>query len=284
MKKLGVILALMGVAIIFALGGAEPSQTSTNGDWQEAEVKWSAFANEHMERMKQHDSATPRARLPNYQFDMEWVEVTSSLIAEYLPNYRIFADRRFEFALDKQGHIICLGKTWPLGRPFETAPDFETMSFSEFVRHVGIQVSNEKAAVDLVLLKDIVYDGNGHVTDEELARRKQTWKYRASMNDQMWIVRMDYVGPPASIVMPPIWKIQVDQNGQVKRVQEVHTGLCDVNGDGDCDLADARIVEGLIGECLASSKRWNVIADVDHDDCITESDRDLLLKELSEEE
>jgi hypothetical protein len=158
------------------------------------------------------------------------------------------------------------------------------MSFSEFVRHAGIQVGDEKAAVDLVLLKEIVYDGNGQVNDEQLERRRQTWRYIATKDEQTWLVRTEYVGPPASIMMPPIWKIQVDQKGQVQRVQEIQTGFCDVNGDGDCNLFDARTVEELVGECLASSKRWNVIADVDHDDCITESDRDLLLKELSEEE
>lgn len=250
----------------------------------EALDKWTAFANEHMERMKNHDLTLPKAKLPGYKFDMEWVEVKSKLITKYMPDYKIFADRRFIFVLDKKGHIICLGETWPLDKVFVSAPDFEVKKYSEFVRDLKIQINDEKSAIEMVKLKEIVCDGNGYVDDKELELRERTWKYRASKKNKTWYVRMDYIGPPASIMEPPVWKIELDQDDCVRVIKELHLGFCDVNCDGDCDFSDVKKLEELLGECIPSSTKFNSIADMDGDGCITNKDRDILLRELSKQE
>jgi hypothetical protein len=278
---------MIAICLITSLGfinqgyGAESDKKINQGDWKEAMDKWLVFANEHMERMKKHDLTLPRAELPGYKFDMEWVEVKSKLITKYLPDYKIFADRRFDFILDKKGHIICLGETWPLGRPFVSAPDLEVKKYSEFIRGLKIRVNDEETAIEMVKLKKIVYDGNGYVDDKELGLREQTWKYRTSKKNKIWYVRMGYIGPPASITGPPAWKIELDQDEYVRVIKELHLGFCDVNADGDCDFADVKKLEELLGECVPGSTKFNELADVDHDGCITNKDRELLLRKLS---
>ena len=283
--NLTVLICLITSIWFINLGyGAELDTTPKEKGWGEADKKWAAFANEHMERMKNHDLTLPLATLPNYKFDMEWVEVKSKLITKYLTDYRIFADRRFRFVLDKKGHIICLGETWPLKRPFETAPDFEVKKFSEFIQSLRVPVKNAETAVELVKLKEVIYEGNGHVNDTKLEQRENLWRYKASRKNKIWYVRMDYIGPPASIMESPIWKIELDQDGYMQVIKELHLGFCDVNGDGDCDLSDVKNLEELMGECIPGSTKFNVIADMDHDDCITNKDRDFLLQELSKQE
>jgi len=270
---------LLTIPAVNQCGGAE--NKTTGADWEKAETKWEAFAKEHMERMREHDATLPLAKLPNYKFDMEWIEVKSHLITKYLPDYKIYADRRFEFVLDKQGHIICLGETWPLGRPFKSSPDFEVKGYSDFIQGLGIPIEDIQTAIDMVWLRDIV-QGNGYVDDEELEKRVQNWKYEARGENGVWFIEMRYIGPPASIFEPPIWKIIVDENNKLRAIKETHLGFCDVNGDGDCNSDDVKVIEKLIGECLPGSTKFNVIADMDHDDCITETDRELLLREISE--
>ena len=285
MLKLMIVICLITLLGFINQGyGVEPDKKINQGDWKEAMDKWLAFANEHMERMKNHDLTLPLAKSPNYKFDMEWIEVKSGLITKYLPNYKIFADRRFVFVLDKKGHIICLGETWPLKRPFETAPDFEVKIFSEFIQSLKIQVKDEKSAIEMVKLKEVVCDGNGYVDDKELEVREQTWKYSASKKNKIWHVRMGYIGPPASIIVPPIWKIELDDVDHLRVIKELDLGFCDVNFDGDCDLDDVKKLEELIGECIPGSTKFNGIADIDGDGCITNKDRDFLLRELSKQE
>ena len=282
--NLRVLICLITFGWFINLGyGAELDTTTKEEEWREADQKWSAFANEHMERMKNYDLTLPRAKLPNYKFDMEWIEVKSKLITKYLTDYRIFADRRFMFVLDKKGHIICLGETWPLKRPFETAPDFEVKKLSEFFRNLRIQVKDEGSAIDLIKLSEII-QGNGYTDDKELERRDRSWAYKVSKKDKKWYVTMRYIGPPAQIMEPPVWKIQLEQYDYLQTIKELYLGSCDVNGDGDCDLSDVKNLEELMGECIPGSTKFNVIADMDHDDCITNKDRDFLLQELSKQE
>ena len=51
--------------------------------------------------------------------------------------------------------------------------------------------------------------------------------------------------------------------------------LCDMDLDGDCDLMDYHIVENAIGMCL-NEDSYNLLADIDGDGCVTESDLKLL--------
>lgn len=258
---------------------ADSIDKGIKGDWKEAETKWSVFAKEHMDRMEKHEATLPKAKHSDYKFDMKWTDVKGKFIERYLPNYKIYSDTRFTFVLTKEGHIICLGKTWPLNRPFNKAHDFEAKDYSEFIKDLNIIIDTGEKAIEMIHLKRTIL-GYGKISASYWEDHFKNWGYEAFKKKDIWHINMKYIGPPASIIMPPIWKIFIDKNNHVRSIIEVHLGFCDVNGDGDCNLNDVKMLESLIGECDYGNK-FNEIADLDHDGCITKSDRDLLLKMIN---
>lgn len=193
----------------------QPFSESNLLEWQIAEGKWKLFAEEHMERMRRIDGNTPRAQLPDYEFDREWFEIKHPLISKHLADYRVFSEKYFTFALNKTGQIITIGTTWPGGAPYKSAPDFETKSFSDFIHMLSIPVNDRQSAFELVQLKLIVDGSHGYPT----AFDYPSWKFKATKEGNIWIVRVDYVGDPtASIGVSPSWEVVV---GEQNRVQEV---------------------------------------------------------------
>ena len=194
---------------------AQPISKSNLPEWQNAEAKWNLFAEEHMERMRKIDGETPRAKLPDYKFDGEWFEIKHPLISKYLPDYRIYSEKYFTFALSKTGQIIAIETTWPGGTPYKSAPDFETKSFSNFISELLIPVDNKQSAIEFAQLKLVVDGGNGYPTYSDYPY----WEFKSSRNGSVWIVRIDYIGDPfASIIVPPYWEIVVDGQNHVKEI------------------------------------------------------------------
>ncbi len=55
--------------------------------------------------------------------------------------------------------------------------------------------------------------------------------------------------------------------------------LCDNDKDGDCDTDDFKLVTQAIGQCR-DGNNYNILADADHDGCVTETDRQILFPTL----
>lgn len=248
-------------------------------DWREAETKWKLFEQEHLERMRQIGAKTPAAKLPDYKFDREFMEIKSPLITKYLPNYRIFTEKYFEFVLGKDGHIICLGETWPGKLPFQSAPDFELMDDSAFLRTLEIRVNDARTATEVVKLVRVLHSRNPTTGSELIAN----WVMKTQKKQDFWIITMDFVGPPhVSIMMPPSWKISVDEKNQIMKFKELPPGgePCDFDKDWNCDEGDFNIFQSYLGECaVVGGGRFNVQADVDNDLCITIYDQKQLFPE-----
>lgn len=207
MKK--TIILFLFILISFACFAQDQIPTG----WENADLRWSMFANEHMDRMREHDLTLPRAKLPSYKFDMKWEELKNPIITKYLPDYKIFFDQRFVFVLDKSGHIICLGNFLPLNRAFESAPDLEVITYSDFIKKMRIKIQSPEDAIDMAKLMEAVLWG-GRIEYE----KSDAWRFKANRSDNSWIVNLDYVGPPANIFVPPTWKITLEEQGYFESI------------------------------------------------------------------
>ena len=92
------------------------------------------------------------------------------------------------------------------------------------LNEMGISVLDEETAIELVLLRDVL-TGNGHVNDITLSELRRNWEHQAKKVGNKWMVTMQYVGPPASIIMPPRWEILVDGRGRVIELAEVYPSI-----------------------------------------------------------
>lgn len=194
------------------------SSLSSNANWSKAETRWNVFIQEHIERMRIIDSKTPAAKLPNYKFDRQSLEITHSLISKYLTNNRIFTDRYFTFVLRNDGHIIVIGTTLPGNSAYKSAPDLEVLEYSNFIKNMELSISDNQTAIEMVKLKTIV-NGNGYAKDSDW----DSWEFKASQNANKWIVNLRYVGDlGASIMMPSSWEISVNEKNSITGIKELY--------------------------------------------------------------
>ena len=189
--------------------------------WSKAELKWSRFAAEHMDRMRSRHAGSLHAKLPGHEFKMAWRVVESPILKTRFPNYRFRFDTRFLFGLRKDGHIVCLGLDWPLRKPFKSAPDFELKKFPAFLKDSSFRVKKNADAVEAVrlgYLLHVEYDyGYRRMWpfQEKWKRHLKSWKYHVTRDGSTWKVTNEYVGPSGPKLRPSQWKFDVAKDGRV---------------------------------------------------------------------
>lgn len=196
----------------------ENNYITGSNDWKTAEAKFQNFVQEYLVKMRELDERNLRAKLPDYKFDREFAEIKSQIISKYLVDYRIFTDKHFNFALNKDGHIIVLGKTMPGNFSYSTTPDFETINESSLLNRLGIKIINGETAIEVVKLIESIFKIHGSVDDSG----RKHWTMRAEKVEDIWKIEVKYVGPLGySIAVPPYWEIVVDSQDNVKEFREV---------------------------------------------------------------
>ncbi|MDO8657226.1 MAG: hypothetical protein Q7K55_00690 [Candidatus Levybacteria bacterium] len=250
LKQNGNFLFILGVVVIlvvFGVGGylltmsknQNPNQhtiqptvtttqqntvTNTSANWQEAEAKWQTFAQFHLEKMREIDSKTPRAKLPGYKFDRQFKEVSSDpLITKYLPKYRFYQEfdsngGLFEFALRNDGHIIDLGTFWPTGyHTNHNLPDFEIMNYTDFIKAQKNQVNNSETALEMIDLANAIFE---YPLENANADDQKSWKLKASKAQGKWDIRQEYIGDPNVMLgVPSSWEIFVDEKNFITEIR-----------------------------------------------------------------
>jgi len=195
-----------------------PLQEGEQQGWLVAERKWKAFEDEYLERFFKHEAGGHWFQ--ERPTDRAFIELKSRLITEYLPAYRIYTDRSFTFILTQEGQIICLRTAWPLKEPYQSAPDFTTESYSDFIRRHGIHVKDSEDAIKMVHLKEII-DGGHAVDDEELRKRQEHQQYWAKRAGNNWTVSYSYINldPRTQVGMPSSYTLVVDEQNQLQQIK-----------------------------------------------------------------
>ena len=55
---------------------------------------------------------------------------------------------------------------------------------------------------------------------QSLVGFEQNWRFRTKKTGQDWLITREYVGPPASIMVPPVWVLTTDSTGMIVDVKQ----------------------------------------------------------------
>jgi hypothetical protein len=199
------------VASTPAKGQAAPKE-ETN-DWARAE---SAIA-DHLKRID-----------PN----MRSAEFRSNLLRKHLPDLRLFVrfDRHMSgetrlFFVNRSGEITALPEEEWRGNPAEGC--FRVARIAEFLKQRQIPVRSSEAALEFAKLFEEIQGAANYVAFLKVNTKDFTvfdkafmegqygprtyWQYSAVKSTNGWTVKVEYVGPPASILNPPTYEIDLDE-------------------------------------------------------------------------
>jgi len=163
--------------------------------------------------------------------NMRHAEYKSHLLRRYLPERRIFVryDRHYAdevriFVLNQRGEITPLPhEEW---RGNAVGKEMQVASVAAFIRSCRIAVTNAASAVEVAQLFEEIQGAAHYVAflwintkefqafdraflESQYGPRRH-WQYTGTPATNGWQVKVEYVGPPASIMQPPTYRIEVD--------------------------------------------------------------------------
>lgn len=110
------------------------------------------------------------------------------------------------------------------------------LSVSEFMKSQKIDVKNMEDAIEVVRLAEDISGAYDYINFikmntkdysvfdrgilEIATNSRANWKYYADLTKKGWIVKREYVGPPACIMVPPVYEIGVDSNNVFMDIHE----------------------------------------------------------------
>lgn len=164
---------------------------------------------------------------------IQYAEFKSGLLRKYLPDYRVFAQDSMThligtttvFILDRKGNIVDLGdSTWTGDNAVKA---FRVPRIMDFVKSQGIKIENADGAVEVAQLIEEIQSASHYVSFLRINTKNYTvfdkrfmtghygpttdWTYSATKRDGGWTVKVDYVGPPADIMVPPTYELDVNE-------------------------------------------------------------------------
>jgi hypothetical protein len=156
----------------------------------------------------------------------------SALLRKYLPDFGVYVrfDRHMSgetriFVVNRRGEITPLpNEEWSRkdGEKF-----FRSAQVAEFIRQRKIKVQSAEEAVEVAKLFEEVQGAAHYVAFLNINTKdfkvfdkafiesqfgpRTDWKYSARKTKEGWTVKVEYIGPPASIMEPPVYEIDLDE-------------------------------------------------------------------------
>jgi hypothetical protein len=169
----------------------------------------------------------------------EEMQIVGNLIKKYLPAYQIYAIDPYTsqnsklIARSEDGKMIDLGHESDLS----SIPTPRT-KLVDFIARQNIPVTEGSDAVSIINLINYIRFApnrarmirrntkNGTIYDERIYGLficdYRYWEHTPTKLEDRWLVSVDYTGPPASIMVPPEYFLEVDDEGNFARFQIKH--------------------------------------------------------------
>jgi hypothetical protein len=202
--------------VVVPLGtSGQPTPRDATNPWAQAE---SAIA-DHLKRVD-----------PNMQSG----EFASNLLRKYLPDFRLFVrfDRHYSnetrlFFVNRNGEITELPEEEWRGDPAEEC--FRVKRIVDFLKQRTLKVQSAEEAVAVSKLFEEIQGAANYAAFLKINTKDFTvfdkafiegqfgprtdWKYTATPRAGGWKVKVEYVGPPASIQQPPTYELDLNEQG-----------------------------------------------------------------------
>jgi hypothetical protein len=205
--------ALLCLLVVSLRVNGQPNPKEAANPWAQAE---SAIA-DHLKRID-----------PN----MRSGEFASNLLRKYLPDLRLLVrfDRHYSnetrlFLVNQRGEITELPEEEWRGEPADKC--FRVRHIAEFLKQRTIKVQTAEDAVEVAKLFEEIQGAANYVAFLKINTKDFTvfdkafiegqfgprsdWKYSATPRTSGWTVKVEYVGPPASIQQPPTYEIDLNE-------------------------------------------------------------------------
>lgn len=165
---------------------------------------------------------------------LHYAEFKSDLLRKCLPDLQLFVRTDSHiigqsriFAVNQVGVVTDLGEDVWVGD--NDAQCYRARRITEFVKSRKIKVQNAEDAIEAAKLVEEIQGAPDYIAFLRINTKDFTsfdrhfieafygvstnWSYTAVTNGRGWIVKVEYVGPPAAVQAPPIYEIDVnDQN------------------------------------------------------------------------
>lgn len=221
------VLGLMIITWVFGLTTAQAQQPAVAPPTQPDELR-ERFKREVIEPMRQR---SPSAFLTP-------MEYTSERLRKLLPECRVFVAvgagtgfGLYVFDAEEKLHSLEGNFGFKTGDEYAVDP-----AVSDFFTSQGLVIRNEKDAIEVAALVAEVTScpmvlSQKHDEIWLLKRydpadfqssggKNPDWEQFAVRDGDQWFTTWRYVGPPASIDMPVVWALQVDERGRLVNVRQ----------------------------------------------------------------
>lgn len=225
----------MGIAALVLLASTPPGARSEPAEpdtWAPAERAFKEYITPILQA----------ARSRHNDPEIQAAEYRSDRLRKHLPELRVhvltgpYDGTSKLFLLSKEGKILDLGDgTW---KGDETG--FRVQAVTGFLKGRRLPVRNAEEAIEAARLTEEIQGAPSYVGflqintagfrvfDQHFISRfygePKDWKYTAEARGKSWIVRREYVGPPAMIRQPPVYEITVDDQQLFVDLRDIRSG------------------------------------------------------------
>ena len=205
--------------------------------WDKAEGKFIRHISPQLERL--------RRRLNNPHLNV--MQIRDPLLKKYLPGFRLYvidsnlAQSSRVFFVHQKGRVFDLGYgSWISTDSKGT--QFALPKIADFLRLQKIQLRSSREATELVKMIELMLNApdfvgqlrrktkNFTVLDKNQLRdmfsetsiwtytAEKNWKYLSEKSKKGWVVQIDYIGPPASVMARPKYSMEVQSDGRLTNI------------------------------------------------------------------
>jgi hypothetical protein len=219
--------AFLAAALLCFL--ATPPRTSGQPKSSDASKPWAKAESAIADHLKRVDPG------------MRSGEFASHLLRKYLPEFRLFVrfDRHYSnetrlFFVNKNGDVAELPEESWSGNPAEEC--FRVQSVVNFLKQRSLKVKSAEEAVEFSKLFEEIQGAANYASFLRINTKDFTvfdkafiesqfgprihWKYTGTSRPGGWKVKVEYVGPPASIQQPPTYEMDVNEQGEFQDLRQ----------------------------------------------------------------